>query len=352
MKVDELTAALSNCGLSCDVLANEYGGAVVCLERGARVIGLYTDARADNALWLNKSLLETFMDNAGIGQKDWNIGGDRTWISPELEYFVSDLRHFWTTYEVPASLDPGSYTKSHVDRSNDQVTSYVQQFSLHAYRHRDQPDFSITKTISLIPDPVDRTGEMEDMESYSYIGYQSDTALAIEKSNGPLPASLWQLMQVPAGGRVIIATIDQAVVHDFFEPVDLPRLVLSEKAVYYTLDARQQQKISIKASHLQGRVGYEYAAADNEAYLLVRQFQVQPDGDYRDASLSEPDDRGHCLQCYNDDGALGHFGEIEYHTPVMDSENGINRLDDVSQVWCYRGSMSTLERIRKHLLGV
>src|SRR5450759_5032804 len=89
------------------VLPSGNKGSVMVLPAYGRVIGLWSDCGRENHFWVNPAFLESKeTKNSG-----WiNPGGDRLWLSPELEFFISDLNRPWETYSVPACLDPGNYS--------------------------------------------------------------------------------------------------------------------------------------------------------------------------------------------------------------------------------------------------
>ena len=45
-----------------------------------------------------------------VAARDWNIGGDRIWIAPEIQYNCTDRTDFWGTLDLPKQMDPGNYT--------------------------------------------------------------------------------------------------------------------------------------------------------------------------------------------------------------------------------------------------
>ena len=85
--------------------------------------------------------------------------------------------------------------------------------------------------------------------------------------------------------------------------------------------------------------------------LVVRNFQVNPSGEYIDAPWDDPDDLGYAFQAYNDEGTLGSFGELEYHTPAIGGEAGSDFFADRSQVWAFEGEQARVLAIAEQLLG-
>ena len=97
-----------------------------------------------------------------------------------------------------------------------------------------------------------------------------------------------------------------------------------------------------------GRVGYMYPSGD-QAALVVRNFAVNPSGEYVDVPWTEPAHRGFAGQTCNVNSALGSFSELEYHVPAIG--RGTGPSDDVSQVWAYRGPLANIQAIARNLLS-
>ena len=58
---------------------------------------------------------------------------------------------------------------------------------------------------------------------------------------------------------------------------------------------------------------------------------------YADVPCADPDDLGYVQQIYVDDGALGGFGEMEYHGPAAVASAG-GDAGDLSEVWAFCGT--------------
>ncbi|MFD2330569.1 DUF6786 family protein [Cohnella sp. GCM10020058] len=332
-----LKSMLDNAGRRSELLADGAGGAIVLLARGARVIGIFPGKDDRNLLWVHPD---------AANAADWNTGGDRTWISPELEYFVKSADSFEESYSVPGELDPGRYAMEMQDE--DRRADFSQSVSLRAYRSETDSRLTIGKTIALEPDPVRLLSAS--LGHYRYIGYDTTVRICDNDPERSAPAASWSIMQVPAGGAVWIPTYGQAEIFGMFGPIDASDAVANPGLVQFRIDASRRFKGSIKAHDVTGRIAY-YREEGESAHLLVRSFYPVPSRDYRDAPRHSPDDRGHCVQVYSDDGTLGSFGELEYHTPVIDKERGERSLTDRSQVWAYSGRADTIAAIRRLLIG-
>ena len=72
-------------------------GSIKVLARGARVLEVTPAPTQPSALWVNPAV-------SALAESRWNVGGERTWISPELDFFLVDGE-----YRVPEQVDPGNY---------------------------------------------------------------------------------------------------------------------------------------------------------------------------------------------------------------------------------------------------
>jgi len=95
-------------------------------------------------------------------------------------------------------------------------------------------------------------------------------------------------------------------------------------------------KLSLKAGDSRGLMAYLKRDGPREL-LVVRRFPVVEPERYADVSCADPDDLGHVQQVYVDDGALGGFGELEYHSPAIDTVAGPS-VTDSSEVWSFVGT--------------
>jgi hypothetical protein len=150
---------------------------------------------------------------------------------------------------------------------------------------------------------------------------------------------------------VIIPVLGESRARDYLSPTPPERLVATGHANFFRLDGREQHKIGIRAAAVTGRAGYLRRVDAERSLLLVRSFVVNPSGDYIDAPWDAPDEWGYAFQSYNDNGSLGAFGELEYHTPAIGGNTGLDRYTDVSQLWAYTGPPADIERIAERLLG-
>ena len=125
----QLAHVFSSVGERIAVLPLQNGMAALLTQRGARVLGLFTSPDSENLLWTHSATSEAVQLQAFIGAGNWNLGGERCWIAPELQYNVRDRGDFWGTLTVPEMIDPGKYSFNATEHS----VRWEQEMRLQAY---------------------------------------------------------------------------------------------------------------------------------------------------------------------------------------------------------------------------
>jgi hypothetical protein len=333
-----LVERLRQAGQEPESLALETGATLLVLPHGGRTLGLYAPGDARNFLWTNPLLGEEASAREFFRRPGWpNSGGDRTWLAPEIDLFFPDFPDL-ASYVQPPALDPGSY-RAH--RAGEEIRLAMElqvspKSSVRPVRIR------VAKAVRGSDNPL------AEMESVRYAGFETHVEL---EALSPLSQSIgqWQLLQMPHGGDMIVATYEAAdplVV--FGQPPD-GHLRISDRSVRFRTNAEGDHKISIPAHVCTGRIGYFYEA-EGISQLVVRNVFVNPSGAYVDASWADPSDAGYGVQVCSINGAAGRFSELEYHVPAMTPERSFSQ--DTSQVWAYRGPREALSRVAGQLLGV
>lgn len=284
-----------------------------------RLIGLFPEGSQVNFLWTNPDPVGPWL----------NVGGDRTWLAPEIELFIGDLRRPMETYAVPPSLDPGHW------RSTGSSLSLVNETSLRLLRSNQSADVRLTKAYADTPNPIP-TAPLE------YAGYTQVTSLETRAR-----LSIWNLLQLPPGGTMLIGTRALAQPRGVFGKLGDGELTTSANRVCWRMDRTgPDTKIAIQADLLTGRAAYlRPCASAGLADLVVREFSVDPGGEYVDAIWEPPHETGWAFQACCVRNGRESFNELEYHAPV-----GCHR--DESRVWAFRGPVSSVQAAAEHLLGV
>jgi len=342
--IDVLTAA----GQPPRVYRQPDGSAVLLLPHGGRVLGLFSPASEENFYWTHTDLDAVDTAAALFAGDQWhNTGGDRTWLAPEVDFF---LPHYPKTdvYFQQRSLDPGDYRPV----QDDEGDRWINRLACVLSRTGASVDLRIAKSFGPAANPLryERPGPAESVE---YAGYTQCTRLSIvgEGAAQAGPVGLWNLVQMPHGGDMIIPTYAPSAPRTLFGNVAPDDVSVEPHCIRYRMHAAGEHKIGVRACAVAGRIGYRYAAADGRAALIVRNFSVNPSGEYVDAPWSEPSDLGYAVQACNVHSGLGSFSELEYHVPAAGRATGSVESVDVSQVWAFRGPAEDVDTISEQLLG-
>jgi len=345
----DLAKLLKRHGHASAELPGVDGGSVLVCAAGARVLRL-TGPSGHDFLWLNNAFLEGKGDDL-LGTPGWrNLGGDRTFIGPEPDYYIRDFGDPWGSFVVPREIDPGSYAV----RADDGQATMSSRFSLTNYRAGATAEVEVVKSITVAGDPFHQAAT-DDRRSLDveYVGYEQVTTIA--RLSAPAPKvrlGLWHLTQVRAAGDILIPVTDDSPPRDYLSNTGPDKFTVEPGLVRFRVDAASMQKIGVKACSSIGRMGYLKQEADGAWTLLVRNCLVNPSAVYLDPPWGDLDDLGYCLQAYNDDSALGDFGEMEYHSPAIGGDTGLPLCTDISQLWAFRGEEGMIRRIAKRLLAV
>lgn len=325
------------------------GGSLLVLPYGGRTLGLY-NRNGHNFFWVNPDLNQVETAEAFFSEEGWkNSGGDRTWVAPEVELFISDIENPGETYQVPSSLDPGSYAvhhgAGHVKLTNQACVVLNQQ--------EKTCEVELAKTIRMTENPLRyEKGMTSLLQSVDFVGYEQLTSLRFNSSEAPgIRLGIWNLVQVPAGGEIVVPTVRESVAKTYFGDVEASHLCVTPESIRFRVDAKHSHKIGVRAASTIGRIGYLRPIGDGKKTLVVRNFFVAPSAEYVDVPWDDLDDFGYAIQCYNDNGDLGEFGEMEYHTPAIGDGTGLSSYQDRSQVWAFLGDAQLIDEAFWQLLG-
>src|ERR1700682_4417482 len=105
---ESLRATLRSAGHPPLELGAPGQGSLLVLPFGGRIIGLFGQPQGENFFWVNPALAEASSAKAFLAGPGWlHTGGDRTWVSPEVEFHVGDLADAWGTFVVSGVMGPG-----------------------------------------------------------------------------------------------------------------------------------------------------------------------------------------------------------------------------------------------------
>jgi hypothetical protein len=349
--LQDLIATLKAVGKSTELYKTHDGTRVLILPYGGRILGVFAPDSEENFLWTNSVLNNVESARAYYASDDWqNSGGDRTWLAPEVDFFFPkfpniDIAGYWQ----PRGLDPGNYELT----KTDQGVRLTNRLNIDAFRSKKRVELEITKSVAAAPNPLRYDAQIP-IAAVEYAGHTLLTSLKIlnpDLSGAPL-VGLWSLTQMPHQGELFIPTYSKTAPRIYFGLVDTPadEIAASAGLVRFKMRAAGEHKIGIRAAATTGRMGYIYPTGDKHA-LIVRNFFVNPSGEYADVPWTELDDRGYSTQACSVNSRWGEFSEMEYHVPAIGGSTGLSHVEDRSQLWTFRGSRKDILKIARTLLS-
>jgi hypothetical protein len=342
--IDTLTAV----GKIPELYKSSDGSTVLVLPYGGRILGLFAPSRDQNFLWTHPALGSLESARAFYESGVWhNSGGDRTWLAPEVDLFFPNFPEL-TTYFQQRELDPGNYAV--VERDNHIVLS--NRLAVLLSRSKLKVKLEITKSVGSALNPLRYEPSLRELIDIDYAGYTLHTSLEFVGSSrhDPPKVGLWNLLQMPHGGDLLVATYARDESKIYMGTIGAEDLIVSDHLIRYKMRAAGEHKIGFRAVNTTGRVGYLCSSADQSA-LVVRNFSMNPSGEYIDTPWCETGNLGYSTQACNVNGALGSFSELEYHVPAIGQGTSQLRSDDVSQVWAFRGSRAHIQTVARCLLS-
>jgi hypothetical protein len=340
-----LAASLTAAGKPTTWWTSPDGSSVLILPYGGRILGLFPPGSDRNFLWTHPSLQSADAAIAFYASSDWhNSGGDRTWLSPEVDFFFPEYPNL-TPYVQPREFDPGNYTlhsdHNRVTLSNECVSTLS--------RSGLQPRLRITKSLEPAANPL-RNHSEPFLSRLHFAGYTLRTRLEIlNRAAAPTPISLWSLLQLPHDGELLVPTHSRAFVGTYFGKVSADDLSVSDHLIRYRMRAAGEHKIGIQPHAIIGRAGYRSGTGE-ESSLVIRNFFVNPSGQYVDVPWEDPGHPGAAVEACNVYGKYGRFSELEYHAPAIDGQTR-RACEDESQVWAFRGAEADILRASRLLLS-
>ena len=343
--INDLIKTLNAVGKATTVYESPDGSKVLILPHGGRILGLFASPGGENFLWTHPALESLDSAHAFYQSREWhNSGGDRTWLAPEVDLFFPKFPQL-DQYLQPRQLDPGNYRLE----GTGEEPRFVNELEVTFSRTQRQMGLRIAKAVSPALNPL-RYERLS--TSIEYAGYTLRTSLELLEPDacGPDRIGIWNLLQLPHGGDMWIPTYSRSTPRVIMGTISANDLNVNDRHIQYRMHASGEHKIGIRAVATTGRVGYLYQGADHAA-LVIRNFFVNPCGEYVDVPWDNTGDFGYCIQACNIKSGLGSFSELEYHSPAIGSGTGRTCSVDESQVWAYRGDPQTIRTIAQSLLS-
>jgi len=341
----KLVETLAAVGKPTETWESPDGTKALVLPYGGRILGLFAPGDDESFFWTHTALNNVATAREFYEGKQWhNSGGERTWLAPEVDFFFPEFPDL-KTYFQQRELDPGHYQ---VTKKNGGF-SWTNRATLTLSRGKRKVDLEITKSLSPALNPLRYDREPAD-STVKFAGYTLHASLQL-RSSGPTPqVGLWHLAQMPHGGDMLVPTFFRTQPKIYMGTIGPQDLIVDEHLVNYKMRATGEHKIGVRAAATPGRVGYLYGSG-NATSLVVRNFTVNPSGEYIDVPWADTDNFGFAFQACNVNSNLGAFSELEYHVPAVGAQDDSSRSDDQSQMWAFRGPEAAIRSIARRLLA-
>ena len=322
---------------------------VIVTKRGGRIFGPFQSEQSTGVFWANMAFEKKAKFEAFIASGDWNLGGDRIWVAPELPLFTKNRRDFYATTSPQPSLDPGNYTFEDVPggvRLTQHVAADVYESPI---RHK---SFYMEKVLRPAADPLRQFSRYSALtEGITYCGYQQTVTIADESPESPLYLEGWNLCQVVPGGKIYTPYNGDFEFINYYEPVESLQSVRPGCAVL-SATGNRRYKVGYPSAIVTGRAAYLLPLQNGEYCLYVKNYFNNPSSVYCCEPFDQPGRTGCSLFVYNDDGGLGGFTEFENTFQTVAGDTQLSSSTDSVQNWFYYGALQRLAEIARALMGI
>ncbi len=335
------------CGMKYEILEIGEGWSIVVSQHGGHIFGPFSDHYPEGLFWIPESVKDPEEYRKLIERRLWNIGGDRVWIAPEIQFNIRDRSRFRDTLDTPKTIDPGCFF---MERNQDIVT-LKQAIDLESYNTvTGTVHVELERTILKALNPLRKLPEYDIlMTSVSYCGFEQVLDLTAE-SEQEIYAESWDLLQIRPKGTLYLPMYHVIRGTDHYEPA-ADHEYLAEHGVCLNITGDARYKIAYKSAVLTGRFGYLADEKDGESSLIIMNYPNNPSAMYSEEPPLTEGDTGYSVHIYNDDGNSGGFAEMECNLQTIGRPTGLNHSVDRVTKWIYTGKRKRLTAIAKVLLG-
>ena len=349
MMMSDILSTFEYCGIHYELLDIGDGWQIAVTQHGRHIFGPFSEKYPEGIFWIPEAIRDRDAYRELIEQKIWNIGGDRVWIAPEIQFNIRDRNRYRESLDTPKTIDPGNYSMI----GKEGKILLEQSLDLESYNTvtgRMHLDFR--RTIRRAPNPLRRLPEYAElMKELSYCGMEQILDLS-GYSEENIYAEAWDLLQIRTKGILFIPMYQPVRGTDHYAPAGSHE-VLTRQGICLKLTGDSQYKIAYKSAVLTGRFGYMKESETEDTYLIVVNYPNNPSTMYSEEP-PQPElagDTGYSIHVYNDDGASGGFAEMECNMQTIGRPAGVSRSVDRLTTWIFTGSKGRLKTISSVLLG-
>jgi hypothetical protein len=185
------------------------------------------------------------------------------------------------------------------------------------------------------------------MRNVDYVGVETTHHLSIDEATKAGEIDLWHLLQMPVDSILIVPLKPGHKTEPLSYGMQPGKWETSHDRVIWRFEGKSNTKLGLPAKALTGRSAVLRKLGADRWCLIIRQFPADPAARYGDHPWGIPRD-DQVFQAWDGFG----FGEMEYHSPVLDAERGPRTLDDRDQLWAFGGSAHSVAALADTLLGV
>lgn len=322
-------------------------GHVAVSTAGGRIAAMAFSADGPNLFWSNPQLSDSELVKHHCEKLVGGFGGDRLWFAPELDYHW-DGKPDWDTfsnYEVPTEADPGVYR--FID-SGRETLALRAQIQLPHRATGQRVGFEVDRTISMTPPPLAQDDPL--MKEIQYVGIETSHVLRFDSTTKVGRVDLWHLLQVPTGSVLIVPLKSTTARDSDKTPLSygMPGgWVKKSNCILWRYGGEARAKFGLSASALTGRTAVLRELGPDYLCLIVREFGVDENAPYGDHPYGVPR-ADQAFQAWDGFG----FGEMEYHSPMLDAGRGPEKLAESDRLWAFGGRPHVIGELVDRLLGI
>ncbi len=347
MSMKEILEVFRYCNMKYELLTVGDGWKVIVSEHGGHVFGPFSDSFPEGIFWMPDAIKDKDLYKELIDCKTWNIGGDRVWIAPEIQFNITDRSHFRETLKTPESIDPGSYQMErdknciHLSMELDLVSHNTVEGNMHVNLHR---------MIHYAENPLRKLPMFNElMEGLSYCGLEEVIDLKACSSQDMFAES-WDLLQVRPKGTLFIPMYKPVGGTDHYEAAGSHEKIV-ENGICLRITGDSRYKIAYRSAVTTGRFGYLADSDTDSSVLIIICYPNNPSAMYSEEPPLIEGDSGYSIHVYNDDGNSGGFAEMECNMLTIGKPAGIDHASDRLTKWIFTGNTEKLKDIAEVLLG-
>lgn len=345
--MQEILKTFNYCGLNYELL--EVGGdwKVIVTQHGGHVFGPFSHRCPEGIFWMPEAVKDPASYKKLVDSQNWNTGGDRVWVAPEIQFNIMDRKHFRETLDTPKTIDPGSFS---MERRRDAV---ILRQSMDLQSHNTVTGtvhVEFERTVLKALNPLRKLGDYDIlMQDVSWCGFEQVLDLTAE-SQEDIYAESWNLLQIRPGGTLYIPMYRPLRGTDHYEPVGSHEY-LAGQGVCLKITGESRYKVAYKSAVLTGRFGYMADEREGGSCLIIINYPNNPSAMYSEEPPELEGDTGYSIHIYNDDGKSGGFAEMECNMQTIGRPTGLNRSIERVSKWIYTGKRERLKAIAEVLLG-